>query len=132
MSSAFELQATDRDDTLNPRQLRKAGFLPATIYGKGQAAASRSIQVRAYDFTRALYKGHQVYRLVGAGFDGLEVKIQALQTETVSENPLNIEFVELGASQSKKAPAKQAEKAPAKKAAKKPAEPEAEAALASA
>lgn len=102
MSSAFELQVTERDSTLNPRQLREAGFLPATVYGKGQP--SITIQVRTYDFERAVAHKNSVFKLVGAGLDGLEAKVQTIQTD-IAQKLLNVEFLLQGAAAAEKKPA---------------------------
>lgn len=122
MSIQKELKITERDTTLNPRQLRSAGFLPGTIYGKG--VASKNIQVKIYDFTRALAVGATEFKLVGPGFD-LVAHIKNLQTEAVGQKMLNVEFMEVGSkTAASKKPA--AEKAPAKKAQPAAAKPAAE------
>lgn len=108
MSSAFELQVTERDSTLNPRQLREAGFLPATVYGKGQP--SLTIQVRTYEFERAVAQKNSVFKFVGAGLDGLEVKVQTIQTD-IAQKLLNVEFLLLSSVSEKKPAAKQSAKA---------------------
>lgn len=86
------LQVTERDQTLTPRQLRSAGFLPATLYGKGKKGESLNIQVRERDFSRSYKEGSRIFK-----FDGLTgqlVRVSQLQVEAVSQKVLNVEFIE--------------------------------------
>ncbi len=94
-----KLRATERDTTLNPRQLRKAGFVPATIYGNA-ASEPRNIQVRTKEFTTLFTHGRRVFDL-----DGLNVVARAhkLQIDPVSQEVLALEFLELNPDQVKKA-----------------------------
>ena len=92
MSTAQELKATERDTTLTPRQLRAAGFVPATIYAKG--IESRSIQVRAHEFVQFSLQGHKEFTLSGLGTE-LGVRVQQLQVDSVSRAPLSIEFYQV-------------------------------------
>ncbi len=130
MSTPQELKATERDTTLTPRQLRAAGYIPATLYGKG--VESQSIQVRAHEFTQLSLQGHKEFTLTGLGPERV-VRTQQLQVEPVSRKPISIEFYQLSPQGSTgnqpKAAKKPAEK-PAK--AEKPVEeaaPEAETVL---
>ena len=45
---AITIEAQKRDESKNPRQLRAAGFLPATIYGKGKDSVSIQLNKRAF------------------------------------------------------------------------------------
>lgn len=90
MSSLPELKVTERDNTLNPRQLRSAGFVPATLYGKG--VASQSIQVRAHEFTLAMMHGNREFRLQGLGSE-VTARVQQLQVDPVKQTPLSVEFL---------------------------------------
>lgn len=94
-----KLQATERDSTLNPRQLRKAGFVPATIYGNG-ASEPRNIQVRTKEFTTLFAHGRRVFDL-----EGLNVVARAhkLQIDPVSQDVLALEFLELNPNEVQKA-----------------------------
>ena len=86
------LQVTERDQTLTPRQLRSAGFLPGTLYGGKPGADSLSIQVREREFGRAYKEGNRIFR-----FEGLEkqlVRVTQLQVDAVSQKILNVEFIE--------------------------------------
>ena len=50
------LTILEREADKNPRQIRSAGFLPGSIYGKGIEA--KSIQVNTHEFEMA-YKNNQ-------------------------------------------------------------------------
>ena len=45
---AITIEAQKRDESKNPRQLRAAGFLPATVYGKGKDSVSIQLDKRNY------------------------------------------------------------------------------------
>ncbi|HEY9688119.1 MAG TPA: hypothetical protein V6C52_14185 [Coleofasciculaceae cyanobacterium] len=117
MSTLNELKATERDTTLNPRQLRAAGFVPATLYGKSIEA--QSIQVRAHELQQFFTQGVREFQLTG--FTTYAVKIQEMQRDPVSQQPLSVQFMLMdggaagNAKAAKKAPQaeKTAEEAPA-------------------
>ena len=88
-SDLIELQATERDSTLNPRQLRDAGFVPGTLYGKDTPATS--IQVRAHEFEMAYRTGAREFKLVGPGMN-VVARAQQVQVTAVGHKLLNIEF----------------------------------------
>ncbi|MFN8614819.1 MAG: hypothetical protein U0003_02770 [Vampirovibrionales bacterium] len=85
------LSVAERDNTLNPRQLRAAGMIPATIYGKGQA--SQSIQVDNHTFVQHLSKGVRQFELEGLGGKAMPVKVQNVQVNPVSQQVLNAELL---------------------------------------
>lgn len=129
MSTQKELKVTERDTTLNPRQLRAAGFVPATIYGKN--VEPRSVQVRAHELSQFYTQGVREFKL--SGFLETSVRIQELQMEPVSTKPLSVQFLQLdGASDSGKASRKvaKAEKPAEETPAAEAVEPEAETVLA--
>lgn len=82
--------AMERDNTLNPRQLRTAGFIPGTLYAKGQE--SKNVQVRAHDFTQAYKKGARLFQLDGVE-KGLVAMARQVQVEPVKQAILNVEFM---------------------------------------
>lgn len=92
MTTPQELKAQERDTTLTPRQLRAAGFVPATLYGKG--IESQSIQVRAHEFVQLSLQGHREFSLSGYG-SNLVVRTQQMQVDPVSRQPISIEFYQL-------------------------------------
>jgi ribosomal protein L25 (general stress protein Ctc) len=90
MSNIVDLKVTERDTTLTPRQLRAAGFVPATLYGKG--IESQSIQVKTHELTLAMMHGAREFSLQGLPGD-MTARVQQIQTEPVSQKPLSVEFL---------------------------------------
>jgi ribosomal protein L25 (general stress protein Ctc) len=88
MPTPQELKVTERDTTVTPRQLRAAGYIPATVYGRG--VASQSVQVRAHEFTQFFLQGIREFRLTG--FMENNVKAQEVQRDPVSQKPVSIQF----------------------------------------
>ncbi len=84
------IAVTERDTTLNPRELRSAGFIPATMYGKGLDA--QNIQVRSHEFTQMFRKGARFFKLEGLSADAT-VKAHQLQVDPIRQDILNIEFL---------------------------------------
>ena len=80
-----------REEGKNPRQIRSAGFLPGSIYGKGIEA--QSIQLNTHEFEMA-YKNNKDAQWE-VNFDGkkLNAKIQELQINYATNEYLNVEFV---------------------------------------
>jgi ribosomal protein L25 (general stress protein Ctc) len=89
----IELIAQDRDTTLNPRQLRAAGWAPATLYSKGLPSVSVQIQIR--DFLRKYHSDkHRHFDLTGVT-GSPKVRVKQIQVHSVSQDILNIEFMPL-------------------------------------
>ena len=107
MSSTQELKVTERDTTLTPRQLRAAGFVPATLYGK--EFESQSIQVKTHELTLAMMHGAREFKLQGLSGD-MTAKVQQIQTEPVSQKPLSVEFLLTSPAAGGKKPEKAAKK----------------------
>ena len=99
----FQLQATERDQTLTPRQLRTAGFLPATLYGKkgpgGKQLPSLNVQVRDREFSKAYKEGNRTFQF--AGLHNPLVRVSQLQIDPVSQKVLNVEFMETTTAEAK-------------------------------
>lgn len=89
MSTVKELKVGERDNTLNPRQLRAAGYTPATIYGKD--CAPQCIQVNAHEFTLAALQGTRQFKLTG--FITGNAKVSQIQVNPLKNEPISIEFV---------------------------------------
>jgi ribosomal protein L25 (general stress protein Ctc) len=85
-----KLTILERETDKNPRQIRSAGFLPGSIYGKGIEA--KSIQINTHDFEMA-YKNNQegTWELV-LGKEKFNAKIQELQKNFATNELLNVEF----------------------------------------
>lgn len=82
------LTVTERDNTITPRQLREAGYIPATLYGKKQEALS--VQVRAHELNLLLLHGVREFQLTG--FVEGKVKAQHVQREPVSQKPISLQL----------------------------------------
>ena len=83
-----ELQGDVRDTSKNPRQLRAAGFTPATVYAKGQESVS--IQVDQHSFFHLLHKGARRFNVQPLG---KELVVKQLQHDYVSLEVLHAEFM---------------------------------------
>ncbi len=85
-----ELKVLDREQDKNPRQIRNAGFLPGSIYGKGIEA--KNIQVNTHEF-ELLYKNNKegLWEL-NLGKEKFNAKIQELQMNYATNEFLNVEF----------------------------------------
>lgn len=90
MSQPTELQAMERDETLNPRQLRAAGFVPATVYGASTEPVDA--QVKHKEFAHKFLHGARVFKLDGLLSSPL-AKAKNLQVDPVSQNVLSVEFL---------------------------------------
>jgi len=84
------IKAQVRDSEKNPRQLRSAGILPGSLYGKGIDA--KNIQIDNHEF-ELLYKANKdaVWEL-NFGKEKVNAKIQELQVNYATNEFLNIEF----------------------------------------
>ena len=85
------LAVAERDTTLNPRQLRFAGKIPATVYGKGRDP--QSIQLDNHTFVMHLSKGVRNFNLEGLGNTPVAVKAHQVQINPISQQVLNVEFL---------------------------------------
>ena len=85
-----KITITEREADKNPRQIRSAGFLPGSLYGKGIEA--KSFQVNTHDF-EMLYKNNQdaTWELT-LGKEKFNAKIQELQMNYATNEFLNVEF----------------------------------------
>jgi len=91
------INTVKRDASLNPRQVRSQGLLPATLYGKGMD--SISIQIDLNDFVKAYKKDkNAIFELQ---VDGTTYKaiVKKVQSEAVSDKVLNVEFQNIVADQ---------------------------------
>ena len=88
--SQAKLNISERDTDKNPRQIRQAGFIPVSIYGKNKDA--KNAQVNTHEFEMA-YKNSDIdsWELV-MGKEKLNAKIQELQVNYATNEYLNIEF----------------------------------------
>lgn len=97
MADTTTLEALERDTTLNPRQLRAAGFTPATIYG-GKKGGSVSIQLREKVTHQHIIHGLREFTLSNVPGEGdVRVKAHQIQVDPIKQQILNIEFLRQGA-----------------------------------
>ncbi len=93
-SDFIELALMERDKTLNPRQLRTAGFCPGTIYSAG--VDSKCVQMKSRELERALATGKRNFKFVGMG-DDLFGRMAQFQLDPISQALLNFEIKEISA-----------------------------------
>lgn len=89
-TTIIKLNAQEREADKNPRQLRSAGFVPATVYGKGME--SKNIMVCAHEFEMATRNNRDAVIELRAGKEKFKVVIQELQINYSTNQVLNIEF----------------------------------------
>lgn len=93
MANIVNLNVSERDITINPRQLRREGKIPATVYGKGMDSYSISLEKKL--FTQ-LYndKNLQLLNLVKNG-QNHSVLLKHVQSDPLSREILNVEFLQI-------------------------------------
>jgi ribosomal protein L25 (general stress protein Ctc) len=88
MTQQQELKVTERDQTLTPRKLRVAGYIPATLYGKN--IQSVQIQVKSHEFAQLMAHGNRQLKL--SGYVNATAQVRQLQVQPVSQRPISAEF----------------------------------------
>jgi len=88
MSSKLKIEV--RTEGQNPRQIRSAGFIPVSVYGKGIEA--KSGQVNTHEFEMAYKNNKEGNWELAFGKDKFNAKIQELQKNYATNEILNIEF----------------------------------------
>ena len=89
--SDSDLILKTKDSKLNPRQLRKSGLIPVTIYGKN--LESLSYVIEQADYKRlALSKAIQTIKAKAENKEGHLLIIKSIERDAVSEAVLNIQF----------------------------------------
>ena len=88
MSAKLNIQ--ERTEGQNPRQIRSAGSIPVSIYGKGIEA--KSGQVNAHEFEMAYRNNKEGQWELTFGKDKFNAEIKELQTNYATSTILNIEF----------------------------------------
>ncbi|WP_303673553.1 hypothetical protein [Vampirovibrio chlorellavorus] len=84
-----DLKVTERDNTLNPRQLRAAGFIPVTLYGKNRESVQ--IQAKTHELSQLIMHGSQHFQL--SGFVSGPAKLRQLQVDPVSQQPISAQLL---------------------------------------
>ena len=85
-----KLKIEERKEGQNPRQIRSAGFIPVSVYGKGIEA--KSGQVDTHEFEMAYKNNKEGEWELSFGKDKINAKIQELQENYATGEFLNIEF----------------------------------------
>jgi large subunit ribosomal protein L25 len=90
--SDSDLILKPKENTLNPRQLRKSGLIPVTIYGKN-LENSLSYVIEQADYKRlALSKAIQTIKAKADSQEAHLLIIKSIERDAVSEAVLNIQF----------------------------------------
>lgn len=90
MSEAICIDIEKRDESLNPRQVRATGKLPATVYGKGMESVS--VQLDKRNFVNIYKKNKEaVYELKTAD-NSYKTVVQNFQYNYSTQEELHIEF----------------------------------------
>lgn len=84
------ITVVEREQDKNPRQLRAAGQLPASIYGKGIEA--KNIQIDTHEFELAYKANKEGNWELKLGKEKINAKIQELQVNYATNEYLNVEF----------------------------------------
>ncbi len=86
-----------KDSSLNPRQIRQKGLVPATIYGKGMESVS--IQLDVKEFIAAYKKDKNAIFELKMDKTTYSAIVKKVQIEAISDKVLNIEFQSIKADQ---------------------------------
>lgn len=85
-----QLKISKREEGKNPRQIRSAGFLPGSIYGKGMEA--KNIQINTHEFEMAYKNNKEGSWELTLDNEKFNAKIQELQMNFATSELLNVEF----------------------------------------
>lgn len=85
-----KIEAQVREADKNPRKLRAAGVLPATVYGKG--IESKSIQINAHEFNMAYKNAPEAVYEIAVGKETFKTTVQEAQIQYSNNQILNVEF----------------------------------------
>lgn len=89
MAKALTIKAKPRENK-KPNLLRREGFIPATVYGRG--FKSESLQVNAKEFSKVPHKAYSHINELEIDGQKLPIIIRNVQIDPVSDEFLNIEF----------------------------------------
>ena len=85
-----KLKINAREENKNPRQLRAAGNLPGSLYGKNMDA--KNIQINTHEFEMAYRNNKDGEWELSLGKEKFNAKIQELQINYATNEYLNVEF----------------------------------------
>jgi large subunit ribosomal protein L25 len=88
-----QITLVDREQNLNPRQIRSQGFIPVTVYGKS-IEAPLSLKLSKHDFNKKHLQ--RAIQALEAEVPGKKTKllvvIKAIESNPVTDEILNIQF----------------------------------------
>lgn len=85
-----KLKVSPREEGKNPRQIRSAGSLTGSIYGKG--IEPKSIQINTHEFEMAYKANKEGNWELDLNGEKFTAKIQELQMNYATSELLNVEF----------------------------------------
>jgi len=85
-----KLNVVERPENQNPRQIRNAGFIPVSVYGKNMD--TKIAQVNTHEFEMAYKKADENSWELALGSEKINAKIAELQKNHATGEFLNIEF----------------------------------------
>jgi len=88
---AVVINAEKRDEKLNPRQVRAAGKLTATVYGKGKESVS--VQLNEKEFMTEYNKNKEGDFSLKVDKSSFNVKVKDIQKNYRTGENLNVQFV---------------------------------------
>ncbi len=93
MASKAALAATLRDESMNPRALRRSGFIPAVIYGPGYETRHLQINTHTLDmlFGKTGLDMELNLEIEGVGTEAVVVK--ELQRDPVTSVLVHVDFL---------------------------------------
>lgn len=91
MGKELKLEAQVRADEKN-RDVKKAGFIPAVIYGAGKEATS--LKVKAQDFKKVFAAAGEstLINLVIGGKEPVKVIVKAIQKDVIKDDVVHVDF----------------------------------------
>jgi len=88
------IELIDREQDLNPRQIRAKGFIPVTVYGKNIGHQSISAQIETFAFTRL--RKNPFFKYLKAKLPGTKKEhlllLKAIEKNPVTDKIFNIQF----------------------------------------
>ena len=88
--SKSQLTAKTRNNSLNPRQLRSSGKLPATLYGKGMDSVS--LELDSKEFATTYKKDKNAIFELKVDKEIYSTIVKKVQVKAINDNLLNVEF----------------------------------------
>ncbi|HSA07499.1 MAG TPA: 50S ribosomal protein L25 [Candidatus Gastranaerophilales bacterium] len=88
--SKSSLTAQKRNSSLNPRQLRSSGKIPATIYGHGMESVSIELDVK--EFVNTYKKDKNAIFSLNLGNESFDSIVKKVQKKSLKDDILNVEF----------------------------------------